>query len=87
MEKKSRLYKFLVKVLIAIPIIFVAFLFWNFIGGAICNDMKAAKIKKEYMSMELPDKTELVETVTFVGNSSGTGNHTEIWVGMLIRTE
>ncbi|MCM1424609.1 MAG: hypothetical protein NC415_12470 [bacterium] len=36
--------------------------------------------------MELPEKTERVETASWVGNS-GNGNHTDIWAGMVICSE
>lgn len=36
--------------------------------------------------MTLPADTELIEVTSFVGNTSGTGNHVEIWAGILIHT-
>ncbi|MBD5453889.1 MAG: hypothetical protein HDR30_06195 [Lachnospiraceae bacterium] len=61
--------------------------FYHFFGGAICNDIKASHIEKEYAKMELPEKTRRVNTVSFVGNTGGTENHTEIWAGMVIYSE
>lgn len=61
--------------------------FYFFIGGAICNDIKASHIEKEYAEMELPEKTRRVSTVSYVGNTSGAGNLTEIWVGMVVYSE
>ena len=61
--------------------------FYHFIGGAICNDIKASHIEKGYAKMELPEKTRRVNTVSFVGNTGGTGNHTEIWAGMVVYSE
>lgn len=62
------------------------FIYFNFFGGSICNDIKASQIEKGFYKLELPAGAELVEVSSFVGNTSGTGNHTEIWAGMLIRS-
>ena len=40
--------------------------FYFFFGGAICNDIKASRIEKEYAVMELPEKTRRVSTVSYV---------------------
>ena len=61
--------------------------FYFFFGGAICNDIKASRIEKEYAEMKLPEKTRRVSTVSYVGNTSGAGNHTEIWAGMVVYSE
>lgn len=76
------------KIVITIIVVFLlGFNFWYFIGGAMSNDIKAEMIKKKYYALTLPEETELIEVKTFVGNSSGTGNHNEIWVGMLVKTQ
>ena len=62
-------------------------LFWFLFGGAVCNDIRAARLKRAYQKLELPPETTRVELTSFVGNTSGTGNHTEIWVGMLLFVE
>ena len=61
--------------------------FYFFFGGAICNDIKASRIEKEYAKMELPEKTRRVSTVSYVGNTSGMGNFIEIWAGMVVYSE
>ena len=66
---------------------FLLLVFYFFFGGAICNDIKASRIEKEYAVMELPEKTRRVSTVSYVGNTSGAGNLTEIWAGMVIYSE
>lgn len=63
---------------------FMLLIFYFLFGGAICNDIKANHIKKSFYSLTMPADTKLVEVSAFVGNTSGTGNHTEIWAGMLI---
>ena len=66
---------------------FLLLVFYIFFGGAICNDIKASHIEKEYAEMELPERTRRVSTVSYVGNTSGAGNLTEIWAGMVIYSE
>ncbi len=53
-------------------------------GGALANDFRARQIERELAQLELPAGTELVETTSFVGNTTGTGNHVEIWAGILV---
>ena len=90
-EATSR-WKAAVKCIIRFTACFIAAvvvftLFYYFIGGALCNDLRAWRIEKGYASMELPDRTELAETASYVGNTAGTGNLTEIWAGMLVYSE
>ena len=80
---KGKFSRFLAVMLVILPF---AVIFYNFIGGALCNDIKASQIEKSFLRMDLPSGTECVETTSFVGNASGTGNHTEIWAGMLIHS-
>lgn len=35
----------------------------------------------------MPPETEQIETYSFCGNTSGTGNHVEIWTGVLVKSE
>lgn len=49
------------------------------------NDWAADRLLKELLA-ELPPETEVVETAVWAGNSSGTGNHVEIWAGVLNRS-
>jgi hypothetical protein len=55
-------------------------------GGALMNDFRASQIEKELSQVELPVDTELIEVTSFVGNTSGTGNHVEIWAGALLHS-
>lgn len=49
------------------------------------NDRAAARLLDGLLA-ELPPETEIVETAVWAGNSSGTGNHVEIWAGVLNRS-
>ena len=84
MRMTKRILKYVALFLMAT---FFLAVFWFFLGGAWCNDWRAAKLEREYARMELPEGAKRVETASFVGNTSGTGNHTEIWVGMLVYSE
>ena len=53
----------------------------------IINNNKASSIEKELSKITLPPDTEIIETSSYVGNTSGTGNHVEILAGILIRTK
>lgn len=80
---KRKISRFLAVMIVILPF---AVIFYNFIGGALCNDIKASRIEKSFLRMDMPSGAECVETTSFVGNTSGTGNHTEIWAGMLIHS-
>lgn len=50
------------------------------------NDLAADRLLKELLAdAELPPEASAVETAAWVGNSSGTGNHVELWAVLLIR--
>lgn len=73
------LYIFIISILLCF--------FYFFFGGQILNDLKAQRIEKDMSNMALPANMELVEISSYVGNTSGTGNHIEIWAGILIHTD
>lgn len=61
----------------------VAF-FWGI--GPRCNDRAAERLlEKLEAEVELPPEAEIVETAAWVGNRSGTGDHVELWAGLLVR--
>ena len=51
------------------------------------NNSKASSIEKELLKIKLPPDTDIIETSSFVGNTSGTGNNIKILAGILIRTK
>lgn len=65
---------------------FVAGICYFLFVGAWMNDFRARRIERDLAGWELPADTELVEVTSFVGNTSGTGNHVEIWAGALIHS-
>ncbi len=54
----------------------------------ILDNIALSRYKEEVISgLELPDSTEIAEVISGCGNSSGTGNHTDMYVGILVRTD
>ena len=51
------------------------------------NDVYAQSLADEMKKANLPGQTEIVAMIWDCVNTSGTGNHTEAWVVMLIKTE
>lgn len=90
MKEGSGRYAMMKRILKRLLLLFSAvlafLLFFNFIGGALCNDIRASRLEKGYASLPLLPDTKRIEVSSFVGNTGGTGNHTEIWVGMLIQS-
>lgn len=58
---------------------------YGLVIGPLRNDRAANRLLGELLA-ELPPETEVVETAAWVGNSGGTGNHVEIWAGVLNRS-
>ncbi len=78
------------KWLIKIPITLFATLFLLIISAylifPILNDMKAEKLAEEMLNSSPPNNTEIVEVISGCGNTGGTGNHTEVWIGLLVKS-
>jgi len=88
LEMGMKVLKRILLVILAIVIMVpVGFLVFFLIVGPALNDKRASSIEKELSCIELPPDTEIIETASFCGNTSGTGNHVEIWAGVLIRSE
>mgnify|MGYP007132755535 FL=1 len=52
--------------------------------GPLINDRAAVQMKEEFLAnLELAPGETLVDSVSWAGNSSGTGDHTELWAGVL----
>ena len=45
--------------------VFLLLVFYFFFGGAICNDIKASHIEKEYAKMELPVGVETMDWLDY----------------------
>lgn len=52
------------------------------------NDYNLEKYKEEVLAnINLPEKTEMVDYVAGCGNSTGAGNHTDLYVAVLLKSE
>jgi hypothetical protein len=58
----------------------------SFVIAPAMNNHRAAQIKDMLGKIVLPPETELIETAAWCGNTGGTGNHVEIWAGVLIHS-
>lgn len=67
-------------------LILVLLLAYPLVIAPLRNDLAADRLLKELLAdAELPPEASVVETAAWAGNSSGTGNHVELWAGLLIR--
>jgi hypothetical protein len=73
-------------VMIYILIVLIVSLFCVLLCVHILNNIKAHQIVKSLEDLSLPKNTIIVNTVSFVGNTSGTGNHTEIYTCALVKS-
>lgn len=89
MKKAFHIILRILGVIVCLP--FAALLLWIIweIIGAVGNQIAARQFTKEYSRYVLDTipKTEILGTYTFVGNTSGTGNHCELKTVLVIRTE
>ena len=60
-------------------------LFFFGIGMRYNNRAAERLLEKLEAEVKLPPGSEVVETASWVGNRSGTGDHVELWAGLLIR--
>jgi len=66
--------------------VLVARLIFPMFVGPLLNYVRTNNIAKELSCIELPPETKIVEIHSESGNLSGTGNHVEILVCMLLET-
>lgn len=76
-------------VLICIPGVFLFLIIgWELFGMAVNNvegSFKTDSLVNDISNMG--DDAKILDTYTFVGNSSGTGNHCDLVSAVLVRTE
>lgn len=87
-RKEQNSVKRLLKVVLIFSLTIIAAIIIPFIAAPVIDDIALANYKKEVLSnLELPADTEVIEIVTGCGNTSGTGNHTELYVAILVKTD
>ena len=70
-------------ILIAVLLLVIGF----FISVPVVNDISAAKTEKQLSQIELPEKTEIVETLSKAGKFTGNGNGMQYFGAILIKSE
>lgn len=83
----SKSWKWIKRIIIAILILIPILIITPFIGFPIANNIKATILANEMKKSTPPVKTEIIEVVSGCGNTGGTGNHTEILICLLIKSD
>lgn len=76
----KKVLKFLMIILLALLIIFPFYI-------SISNDSIAKKVEKELKGIELPAKTELIDSISIAGKLAGNGNGMQYFGAILLKTE
>ncbi|MCH5269748.1 MAG: hypothetical protein J1E83_03280 [Lachnospiraceae bacterium] len=75
-------------IILAIVVALIAIVILPFIKASVIDNMALNKYRSRILNeLELPTDTEIVETVSGCGNTGGTGNHTELLVSVLVKSE
>lgn len=79
----KRTLKIILVVLIALPVLIIL----PFFAGEVIDNIALSNFKTQFINnLSLPPDTFIVETVSGCGNTGGIGNHTELYVGVLVKT-
>jgi len=73
--------------IIAIPCILIFAFISLYFSCPLLNDKTAGSLAKELRTIPPPYNTQILESLSGCGNVGGTGNHTDMWAGILIKTE
>lgn len=74
--------------IISLPALLLAGLIALFIGAIVVDELALYGYRQEVLdSLSLPASTQVVETVSGCGNTGPTGNHTELYVAVLVTAE
>jgi len=84
MKKLPKITCFLIPFLMVSPLIAIIAVFLVFIK---LNDIKTEKLTNEMLNGPIPNSTEVIEIISGCGNTTGTGNDVEIWIGLLVKSE
>lgn len=71
--------------IMSLPAILLVGLIALFVGAIVVDELALPGYRQEVLnSLSLPSGTEVVETVSGCGNTGPTGNHTELYVAVLV---
>lgn len=75
------------KICLIIFMALIALVILPFIAGPIIDNMALRHFKASVLKdLDLPPGTDIIETVSGCGNTGGTGNHTELYVAILVKS-
>ncbi len=81
------MFKKIFRIIFALFIMLLALIILPFVIFPIMDNIALGNYKKEVLdTLNLPPNTEIVETISGCGNTGGTGNHTEMYVAILVKT-
>lgn len=72
---------------ISLPALLIAGVIALFVGAIVVDELALPGYRQEVLdSLSLPAGAQVVETVSGCGNTGPTGNHTELYVAVLVHT-
>ena len=75
------------KIIFLLLLLFPILLLLPFFIAPIVDDIALTQFKSHLIeTLALPPNTQMVDVVSGCGNTGGTGNHTELYVGILLKT-
>lgn len=75
-------------VILIIVIALIAIVILPFIIAPVIDNIALGRYRSQVLSeLEMPAESVIVETVSGCGNTGGTGNHTELLVSVLVKSE
>ena len=77
-----KIRRIIIIVLVLIPVLLVG----PWLICPLLNDAKAGIMASRMLYSTAPERTEIIEVVSGCGNTSGTGNHVEVWIGLLVHS-
>ncbi len=74
-------------IITSVVVVFILAIILMIISIPLINNFQAYKVKKELLNIALPEKTEIVESLSKAGKLSGNGNGMQYFGAMLIRSD
>jgi hypothetical protein len=79
--------KIIKRIIMVLVIMIFAYSILPWFVFPVLNDIKANNLGRQLRNEPLPQYTTIVEVQSGSGNTGGTGDHTEVWAGILISTK
>ena len=79
--------KIILIIFLAVFFLLIAVIVLPFVVSPIIDNIALARYETQILEeLDLPPDAEVIEIIHGCGNTGGTGNHTEMYVGMLVKT-